>query len=336
MVGIGLIGYGYWGPNLLRNFTELPEARVVVCSDLRSERRALVERKYPDIRTTDRADEVIDDPAVDAVLIATPVSTHYELARKALLSGKHVFIEKPITTDTTQADVLIELAESRHLTLMVDHTFIYTGAVRKIKEMITRGEVGDIYYFDSVRVNLGLFQHDVNVLWDLAPHDLSIMDFLLDQKPEAVSAVGASHLGQQMENIAYLTLRFSDNLIGHIHVNWLAPVKLRKTLISGSRKMIVYDDMETSEKIKVYDAGVSIRQDTESIYQTLVQYRTGDMYAPKLDQREALTVECSHFINCISTGSPPDSDGYAGRRVVAILEAADQSLKHAGAWVRLK
>ena len=336
MIGIGLIGYGYWGPNLLRNFAEMPDARVVACCDLRAERRALIERRYPDIRTTVSADEVIDDPAVDAVLIATPISTHYELAHKVLLSGKHVFIEKPITTNTAHADALIELAESRHLTLMVDHTFIYTGAVRKMKEMITRGEVGDIYYFDSVRVNLGLFQHDVNVIWDLAPHDLSIMDFLLDQKPDAVSAVGACHIGQQMENIAYLNLHFSDNLIGHVHVNWLAPVKLRKTLISGSRKMIVYDDMETSEKIKVYDAGVSIRQDTESIYQTLVQYRTGDMYAPKLDQREALSVECAHFIDCVTTGSTPDSDGRGGRRVVAILEAAHQSLKTNGEWVSIR
>jgi predicted dehydrogenase len=335
MIGIGLIGYGYWGPNLARNFSELPTARLVVCSDLRAERLGLLARKYPEVGRTASADEVIAHPQVDAVTIATPISTHYDLAKKALLAGKHVLIEKPMTMNTAQADELIELAARRRLVLMVDHTFVYTGAVRKIKEIIAQGEVGDIYYFDSVRVNLGLFQHDVNVIWDLAPHDLAIMDFLLDQKPEAVSATGARHIGHQQENIAYITLHFANNMIGHIHVNWLAPVKLRTTLISGTRKMIVYDDMETSEKIKVYDAGVSLRQDAESIYHTLVQYRTGDMYAPKLDQREALSVECEHFIDCIRTGGAPVSDGQAGRRVVAMLEAAQQSLTRRGAWIPL-
>lgn len=336
MIGIGLIGYGYWGPNLARNFSELSDARLVACCDLRPDRLEALGQKYPSVRLTTSPQDIITSPDVDAIVIATPVSTHYELAHQALSAGKHILIEKPMTTSTHEADDLIALAKARGRVLMVDHTFVYTGAVRKIREIIDQGEMGDIYYFDSVRVNLGLFQHDINVIWDLAPHDLSIMDYLIGSQPQAVSAFGASHLGQAAENIAYLNLRFDDNLIGHIHINWLAPVKLRKTLISGKRKMIVYDDMETSEKVKVYDSGVSITKSPESIYHTLVQYRTGDMYAPKLDQREALSVECEHFIDVIQNGAVPIVDGAAGRRIVALLEAAQASLEQQGAWISVK
>jgi predicted dehydrogenase len=333
LTGIGLIGYGYWGPNLARNFSDVANAQLTACCDLRQDRLDLLGQKYPEVQLSASTGDVIGNPKVDAVVIATPVSTHFKLAREALIAGKHVLIEKPMATSIGEADELNKLAREKGLTLMVDHTFVYTGAVRKIKEIIDQGEMGEIYYFDSVRVNLGLFQHDSNVVWDLAPHDLSIMDYLIGRAPSAISAFGASHLGQGIENIAYLNLKFDDNLIGHIHINWLAPVKLRKTLISGTRKMIVYDDMETSEKVKVYDSGVSITKAPENIYHTMVQYRTGDMYAPKLDQREALSVECEHFIEAIESGKEPATGGHAGRRIVAMLEAAQESLAAQGAWI---
>lgn len=336
MTNVGLIGYGYWGPNLLRNFFELSSARPVACCDLRQDRLDFLALKYPDVLRTSDAQDIITNPDVDAVVIATPISTHYKLAHQALEAGKHVLIEKPMTTSSSDADALIPIANERDLVLMVDHTFIYTGAVRKIKEIIDQGEMGDIYYFDSVRVNLGLFQHDINVIWDLAPHDLSIMDHLIGKQPKAVSAFGASHLGQAIENIAYLNFMFNDNTIGHIHINWLAPVKLRRTLISGTHKMIVYDDMETSEKVKVYDSGVSISKSPGNIYHNLVQYRIGDMNAPKLDQQEALSVECEHFIDAIQNGTPPITDGNAGRRIVAMLESAQESLEQQGAWIPVK
>jgi predicted dehydrogenase len=333
LTGIGLIGYGYWGPNLARNFSDVANAQLTACCDLRQDRLDLLGQKYPKVQLSTSTADVIGNPKVDAVVIATPVSTHFRLAREALMAGKHVLIEKPMATSISEADELNMLAREKGLTLMVDHTFVYTGAVRKIKEIIDQGEMGEIYYFDSVRVNLGLFQHDSNVVWDLAPHDLSIMDYLIGRAPSAISAFGASHLGQGIENIAYLNLKFDDNLIAHIHINWLAPVKLRKTLISGTRKMIVYDDMETSEKVKVYDSGVSITEAPENIHHTLVQYRTGDMYAPKLDQREALSLECEHFIEAVVSGIDPATGGHAGRRIVAMLEAAQESLSEQGAWI---
>ena len=336
MIQVGLIGYGYWGPNLARNFSELQGARFAACCDLRQDRLDLVALKHPGVDCTSYPQDIINNEKIDAVVIATPVSTHYDLARKALEAGKHVLIEKPITTSSSDAEKLISLAQKNNLVLTVDHTFVYTGAVRKIKEIIDQGELGDIYYFDSVRVNLGLFQHDINVIWDLVPHDLSIMDYLIGRQPKAISVFGASHLGQDIENIAYLNLKFDDSLIAHIHVNWLAPVKLRKTLISGTRKMIVYDDMENSEKVKVFDSGVSITKAPENIYRTLVQYRTGDMYAPKLDQREALNVECEQFVDAIQGGVVPVTDGNAGRRIVAMLEAAQESLEHQGTWIPVK
>ena len=338
MIRIGVIGYGYWGPNLVRNFHETPGAVVARVSDLRPERLALVSSRYPAIAVSESHRELIDDPAVDAVAIATPVRTHFELALRALQAGKHVFVEKPLASSSQQVQQLIEAARRADRTLMVDHTFVYTGAVRKIRQLVEDGSVGDIYYYDSTRVNLGLFQHDVNVIWDLAVHDLSIMDYVMPCPPVAVSATGLSHVAGTTENVAFLTLFFDGPQIAHLHVNWLAPVKVRRTLIGGSRKMIVYDDLEHSEKVKVYDKGITLNRQTdasEKMYQTLVGYRTGDMLAPNLDGAEALKVEAAHFVDCVSHGRQPLTDGAAGLRVVQILEAATASMKERGRPVEL-
>ncbi|BAZ47955.1 oxidoreductase domain protein [Nostoc sp. NIES-4103] len=335
MINIGVIGYGYWGPNLVRNFAEIPTAQVIKVSDFKPELLAKAQTRYPTLQVTTDSQDIFKDPKIDAVVIATPVSTHYDLALAALQAGKHVLVEKPMTTSSEQAKRLIEEAEKRNLVLMVDHTFVYTGAVRKMHELITSNRLGDIYYYDSVRVNLGLFQHDVNVIWDLAVHDLSIMNYLLPSQPYAVSATGISHVPGEPENIAYLTLFFESNLIAHIHVNWLAPVKVRRTLIGGSQKMIVYDDLEPSEKVKIYDKGITVNGNSESVYQMLIGYRTGDMWSPQLDMTEALRTEGLHFINCIEQGSRPITDGEAGLRIVRILEAATESMKQRGQLVEL-
>jgi len=334
MINCGFIGYGYWGPNLVRNFCATKDARVFKVCDLKPERLDLVKATYPSVEVTRDYRELTKDPKIDALVISTPVSTHFPLAKEALENGKHVLLEKPMTSSTDEAEKLIELAEKKGKVLMVDHVFLYTGAVRKVKEVIEKGELGDIYYFDSVRVNLGLFQHDVNVIWDLAPHDFSIMDYVLQKQPETVSAVGISHLGD-LENIAYITLQFADNLLAHIHVNWLAPVKVRTTLIGGSKKMIVYDDTEPSEKVKIYDRGVIYPKKAEEVYQILVQYRTGDILTPKLDTLEALKLVSKEFIDSINQNKKPLTDGKAGYRVVKLLQAANQSLKQRGRTVTL-
>jgi predicted dehydrogenase len=335
IINLGVIGYGYWGPNLVRNFSEIPSVRVKTVSDFKPELLAKVQARYPTIQITTDCQDIFSDPKIDAVAIATPVSTHFDLALAALKAGKHVMVEKPMTVTTEQAQRLIDEANRRNLVLMVDHTFVYTGAVQKMRELVASHALGDIYYYDSVRVNLGLFQHDVNVLWDLAVHDLSIMDYVLQSKPRAVSATGMSHISGRPENIAYLTLFFESNLIAHIHVNWLAPVKVRRTLIGGSQKMIVFDDLDPSEKVKVYDKGITVNGNTESVYQMLVGYRTGDMWAPQLDAAEALRTEGLHFVRCIEQGDRPITDGTAGLRVVKILEAATQSMKKQGQLVEL-
>ena len=334
-VNIGVIGYGYWGPNLVRNFSEIPGAKVKTVSDFNPELLAKAQARYPTIQVTTDCQDIFADSKIDAVAIATPVSTHFDLALAALQAGKHVLVEKPMTATSKQAMRLIEEAEKRNLVLMVDHTFVYTGAVRKMHDLIATNALGDIYYYDSVRVNLGLFQHDVNVLWDLAVHDLSIMNYVLPSQPYGVSATGISHVPGGSENIAYLTLFFENNLIAHINVNWLAPVKLRRTLIGGSQKMIVFDDLEPSEKVKVYDRGITINGNAENIYQMLIGYRSGDMWAPKLDMAEALRTEGLHFIRCIEQGEKPITDGETGLRVVRILEAATQSMKKQGRLIEL-
>jgi len=336
MINVGIIGYGYWGPNLVRNFADLPEARVAGVCDLDAKCRALVERRYPGVKTTDNPGELASDPAIDAIVIATPVSSHFELALQAVRADKHVLVEKPLTATTAEGRRLLEEAEKRRCVVMVDHTFLYTGAVRKIHEIITRGELGDIYYYDSVRVNLGLFQHDVSVLWDLAVHDLSIMDYLLPGRATAVSATAMSHIAGQPENIAYLTVYFDGPQIAHVHANWLAPVKVRRTLIGGSRKMIVYDDLEPSEKVKVYDTGITVADSDESRRQMLIGYRTGDMLAPQLERTEALQGVAREFVASITEKRRPLTDGALGLRVVQILEAATKSLAEQGQPVELE
>jgi predicted dehydrogenase len=336
LIRIGVIGYGYWGPNLVRNFVESPDTRVVMVSDLKQDRLDLVQRRYPGVEVTTDFQEILNHPNIDAVAISTPVSTHFPLALQALQSGKHVLVEKPMTTTSDDALRLIDEAERRKLILMVDHTFVYTGAVRKIRELIDKGSLGDIYYYDSTRVNLGLFQSDVDVIWDLAVHDLSIMDYILPSSPVAVSATGVGHVTGATENIAYVTVFYDNSLIAHLNVNWLSPVKIRRTLIGGSKQMIVYDDIESSEKIKVYDKGVTVKNGDESRYKLLVSYRSGDIYSPQIDVTEALRIEAQHFADCIKTGKAPITDGHAGLRVVSVLEAATKSMKQQGRAVQLK
>lgn len=335
MINIGVIGYGYWGPNLVRNFAETKDARVTLVSDTKPERLKLVQTRYPTTSVTEKPLELITHPEVDAVVISTPVSTHFELAVQALRAGKHVLIEKPMTCTVNEGEKLLEEAAKVQKTIMVDHTFIYTPAVIKIKELVESGALGKLLYYDSVRVNLGLFQHDVNVLWDLAVHDLSIMDFILGEQPVAISATGVAHLNGQPEDVAYITCYLQNRLIAHFHVNWMAPVKVRRTLIGGDKQMIVYDDIEPSEKVKVYDKGVSLTGGTEGVYQMLVNYRSGDMWAPHLATTEALKTEAAHFVDCVTNGTKPQTGGEMGLRIVRILEAADQSMANRGQPVQL-
>jgi predicted dehydrogenase len=306
-----------------------------VC-DLREERLAPLHKQYPGLKTCTRAQDLINDADVDAVVIATPVSSHFELALAALQAGKHVLVEKPLAATSEHARRLVDEAAARKLVLLVDHTFVYTGAVRKIRELISSGQLGQIYYYDAVRVNLGLFQHDVNVVWDLAIHDLSIIDHVLPEKPVAVSATGISHVPGQPENVAYITLFFNSSQIAHVHVNWLTPVKVRHTLIGGSEKMILYDDLEPSEKLKVYDKGIRVTPGPEDVYRMLVSYRLGDMWAPRLDNTEALQTEALHFIDCVENGRIPETDGLAGLRLVNMIEAAETSLRDRGRLVEIR
>jgi predicted dehydrogenase len=335
MIKVAVIGYGYWGPNLVRNFMDAPGSTVAAVCDLRPERRDLVHSRYPSVKPLEYCADIFGDSSIDAVVIATPVSTHFDLAMAALKADKHVFVEKPLAGNSEHAKELIDEANRRRKVLMVDHTFVYTGAVRKIRELINDNALGDIYYYDAVRVNLGLFQHDVNVIWDLAIHDLSIMDFVLPTKATAVSATGISHIPGQPENVAYITLFFDNPQIAHVHVNWLTPVKVRHTLIGGSEKMILYDDLEPSEKVKIYDKGVTVSQDREAVYEMLVSYRSGDMWAPRLDNTEALYTEALHFIDCIENNKKPETDGCAGLRLVRIVEAAEKSLRARGQLVEI-
>jgi len=334
MIKMGVIGYGYWGPNIVRNFGETPNARVVVCCDRDSKRLAAVKSKHPSIETTEDFEKVIKNPGVDALSIVTPVATHYEFARKGLEAGKHVLVEKPLAASVAEAESLVNIAEKNGLTLMVNHTFIYTGAVRKMKEIMETGDIGDIYYFDSVRINLGLIQKDINVLWDLAPHDLSILGHLIKEQPTSVCAVGSCQFGKGVESVAYLTVYFNSGLIAHFHNNWLAPVKIRSVIVGGSKKMILYDDMQTSDKIKVYDRGVEVNGQ-KNVHDTLVSYRMGDMWAPKLDTTEALRAVAAEFVDCVQTGRKPLTDGVSGLNVVKILEASEMSIKHRGREVKL-
>jgi len=334
MIRIGVLGYGYWGPNIVRNFNSVDGSKVVAVCDLSEDKAKRAGKAYQDVRVTTSVAELITAPDIDAVAVITPVFTHFELAKKALNAGKHIFVEKPFTYTSAQAKELIDLAEKKHLKIMVDHTFLFTGAVMKIKQLVTDGTLGDLYYFDSMRVNLGLFQHDVSVIWDLAPHDLSIMDYLIDDNPTGVAATGEAHFNHGLEDVAYITVYFPKNIIAHFNVNWLSPVKVRTTLIGGQKKMLVWNDLDPDDKIKVYDKGVDVTG-AEGVYNLLVSYRSGDMWAPKVSQTEALKLEAEHFVDCVTNNKKPINDGLSGLRVVQVLEAAHKSVKKKGAMIPL-
>jgi predicted dehydrogenase len=329
----GVIGYGYWGPNVVRNLDQLDKADVLGVSDLSASARKRVQKAYPHLDVTSDPTELLSSTEIDAIAVVTPVWTHFELAKSALENGKHVFVEKPFTSTTAQAEELIELAARKNLKIMVDHTFLFTPAVRKIRQLLDENALGKLYYYDSTRVNLGLFQHDVNVIWDLAPHDLSIMDHLISQRPEAIVATGQSHLNG-FEDMAFLTLYFPDKIIAHINVNWLSPVKIRTTLIGGEKKMLVWNDQAADDQIKIYDRGVTVTS-PEGVYNLLVNYRSGDMLAPRIERGEALTNELNYFVDCITNDETPMNDGQAGMRVVKMLEASSQSVRQRGALVYL-
>ena len=333
MIKIGVVGYGYWGPNLVRNFAETSGASLAAVADLDARKLEVVKRRYPVVNTTTRFQDLLEDPGIDAVAIATPVNTHFELGMAVLKAGKHLWLEKPMAETSLQARKLIDEADKRKLVLLVDHTFIYTGAVRKMAEIIKSGDLGRVYYYDSVRVNLGLFQRDVSVISDLAVHDFAILEHLLGEHPTAVSASGVNHFPGTPENLAFITLFYESGTIAHVNVNWLAPVKVRQILVGGSKKMITYDDLEPSEKIKIYDKGVSFTDDPQKIYEMRVGYRTGDMWAPKLDGTEALAIEGEHFVDCILNSKAPLTDGRLGLRVVELIEAATSSMRGKGETV---
>lgn len=334
MLNIGVVGYGYWGPNVARNFHAAAGAKLIAISDISEKRRGLAQNHYPFIKAVKDPLELIRSADVDAVAIVTPVFAHYEMAKEALLAGKHVFVEKPFTSTAAQAQELVDLAAQKNLKIMIDHTFLFTGAVKKIKEVIDAGELGNLLFYDSVRVNLGLFQHDINVIWDLAPHDLSIMAHLIDHKPVAISAHGSTHFKGGYEDIAYICVEFGGNgFIAHFHVNWLSPVKVRQTLISGDKKMLVWDDLSADEKVKIYDRGVDVKSANggkNGIHDLLVSYRSGDVYIPKLEVTEALKAEAQYFIECVEKDQEPFNNGLSGLQVVRLLEAADESMKNGG------
>ena len=336
MPGVGVIGYGYWGPNLVRNFMSDTAWRVVSVCDRSESRLAEVGRLYPTITTTRNPEDLFRNPSIDAIAIATPVATHFELAMAALRAGKHVLVEKPIAATSAEAAQMIEKAAQRKLVLLVDHTFVFTGAVRKIRDVIADESFGELQYYDSTRVNLGLFQHDVNVMWDLAVHDLSIMDFVIGVNPVAVSATGLSHVRGQPANVAFMTLFFDRDIIAHINVNWLSPVKIRRTLVGGSKRMIVYDDLETSEKVKIYDKGITVTETPDDLRKLLISYRTGDLWSPKVNETEALKLEVAHFRNCIDGSEKPITPGERGLAIVRMLEAADKSMQKRGEPVELE
>lgn len=333
VIRFGVIGYGYWGPNIVRNLNQIENANVLAVCDSSEASRRKIHRAHPHVQVSSHASELIDSPDIDSIAVITPVWTHYELAKAALENGKHIFVEKPFTTSPEQAEELIELAARKGLKIMVDHTFLFTGAVRKIKQLLDEDSLGKLYYYDSTRVNLGLFQHDINVIWDLAPHDLSIMDYLIAARPEAIVATGQTHLNG-FEDIAFITVYFPDKMIAHLNVNWISPVKIRTTLIGGEKKMLVWNDLEADEKIKIYDKGVSVTT-REGLYNLLVNYRSGDMWAPQIEQVEALHRELAYFVDCITSDKDPINDGQAGMRVVKMLKATTDSLRQRGALVYL-
>jgi len=335
-VGIGVVGYGYWGPNLVRNFVSNPNVHLVGIADRDPAKLLTSKHLYPGVALTDRFEDLLEDPAIEAIAIATPVRTHYELGLAALRAGKHVLVEKPLAPTADQVRHLIDEADCRGLTMMVDHTFLYTPAVQKIRELIENGELGDVYYYDSTRSSLGLFQSDVNVIWDLAVHDISIIQYIMSEDPVAVSATGSCHVTGSPENMAHITLFFESKCVAHVSVNWLSPIKVRQTFIGGNRKMIVYNDLEPTEKIKLYDKGITLDALPENAHQFRIGYRAGDMWAPNISTKEALQTEIEHFIECVRTGATPVSSGLSGLRVIEVLEAASRSIADHGKPVLLK
>jgi len=333
MIRVGVLGYGYWGPNIVRNFHAQEQAEVALVCDKSLKAGERLRKVYPTIPFTTDENEILRSAKVDAVCVITPVATHYSLAKRALENGKHVFVEKPFTCNSAQAEELIELADRKNLKIMVDHTFLFAGAVRKIRQLVDEGALGRLFYYDSLRVNLGLFQHDVSVIWDLAPHDLSIMDHIIREKPEGVVAAAEKHLNE-VEDVAFISVYFPDRVIAHINVNWLSPVKVRTTLIGGEKKLLVWNDLSSDEKIKVYDKGVSFSEG-KGVHQLLVSYRSGDMWSPQLEQVEALTEETAYFLRCIQENKKPFNDGVNGLRIVRILEAVDKSIRNRGEAVNL-
>jgi predicted dehydrogenase len=328
---IGVVGYGYWGPNVVRNFYNVPNASVVAVADISPKSLERVRGVYPSMEVTTNADDILTNPNIDAVAIVTPISHHYPLAKKALENGKHIFVEKPFTASVAEAEDLIELAERKNLKIMVDHTFLFTGAVRKIRELIDNGTLGKLYYYDSTRVNLGIFQHDSNVVWDLAPHDLSIIDYLIPDPPSAVVATGEKHVNGE-EDMAFITMYFPGKVIAHLNINWLSPVKVRTTLIGGEKRMLVWNDLEADEKIRVYDKGIE-RSGGNAPYDVRVIYRTGDLWVPRVEQVEALSLEARYFVDCIHKNEAPFNDGISGLRVVQMIEAINQSMAQRGEMV---
>jgi predicted dehydrogenase len=333
MINIGVIGYGYWGPNIVRNFNAVTNSKVTCVCDTNAETLTHVSQTYPGMRVTNDFNTILNDPEIHVAAIVTPVSTHYEFTKRALQSGKHVFVEKPFTQSPAQAEELISIAEQKNLKIMVDHTFLFSGAVSKIKEMIDADEMGTIYYYDSTRINLGIFQRDVNVIWDLAPHDFAIMLHLLKDRPEGVRVFGKSHVNT-MEDVAHILVYFENNLMAHFNVNWLSPVKIRSTMIGGNKRMLLWNDILPDEKIKIYDRGVNVKT-REDMHDLLINYRSGDMWSPKIDQREALFVEVSHFVECIMENKPNLSNGKTGLEVVRLLHACEKSIKNNGGLVIL-
>ena len=335
MIKAGVIGYGYWGPNIVRNFIANKDIEVVRVSDMSEDRLKILKANHPQVDASTDENSILNDPNIDLVAVITSTSTHFRLAKKALENGKHLFVEKPFTSTSAEAMELIEIAEKKNLLIMVDHTFLFTGAVKKMKDLVD-SELGKLYYYDSVRVNLGLFQYDSNVIWDLAPHDLSIMFYINPSfKPHSVNAVGADHMGKGMVDVAYLTVNGSDNFIGHFHCNWLSPVKVRKTLVAGDRKMLVWDDLEADEKVKVYNKKVEEVSEKSEFYKLQVKYHHGDILVPVVEQTEALRLEMEHLVDCLQNGTKPINGGFEGLQVVRVLEASDLSLKNHGKEIKL-
>ena len=335
-IKVGLIGYGYWGPNLARNFFESDDYWLTSVCDKDEAKFSMLKKRYPTIRMSTNISDILDDETIDVVAIATPVFTHFELAMAAMKRGKHVFVEKPMAASVREASEMVAEAEKQGVKLMVDHIFVYTEAVKMIKQMMENDSLGKINYYDSVRVNLGLFQSDVNVVWDLAVHDLSILDYLFDSLPVAVSATGMAHVNSRKENIAYVTLFYGDNTMAHIHVNWLSPVKIRRTLLGGEKQMLLYDDLEPSEKIKVFDKGLILEENPKDVYKMKVGYRLGDIWMPKVDNTEAIKTGITHFVDCIKNNKNCLSGGESGLRVLKVMEAIDASILEQGKRIKIK